>query len=177
MRTYAYATTRTRTEAVVDQFDIFLQYAGVDEANRTKALNAVEQRWLEKVGVYLLDDGGKRVLEVAVAIDWAAHADFASINPYLNTDLPGWESGAAPEIRTLGRRFGTKAREYGQSPRHWVIFTAAIRGDEQRHRHLCEVAGYVFGGSVPKWRNPPVRRDDMRVLDLEEINISVAAAY
>lgn len=176
MKTYAYAVTRTRTEAVVDQFDIFLQYAGVREASRTKVLKAVEQRWLEKVGVYLLDDGGKRVLEVAVEIDWAAHADFAAISPYLSTDLPGWESGAAPEIRTLGRRFGTKAREYEQTPRHWVLFTAEIRRDEQRHQRLCSEAGYRYQGGVPVWRNPPVRRDDMRVLDLEEINISIAEA-
>jgi len=176
MKTYAYATTRTRTEAVVDQFDIFLQYAGVNEASRTKVLNAVQQRWLEKVGVYLTDDAGKRVLEVAVGIDWAAHADYAAISPYINTDLPGWESGAAPEIRTLGHRFGKKARESGQTPRHWVRFTAAIRADENRHRQLCDEAGYLFRGGVPAWRNPPARRDEMRILDLEEVNISIHEA-
>jgi hypothetical protein len=164
MKTYAYASTRTRTEAVVDQFDIFLQYAGIREASRTK------------VGVYLVDSAGKRVLEIAVKIDWTAHADFAAISPYLSTDLPGWESGAAPEIRTLGRRFGSKAREYEQTPRHWVRFTAAIRRDEQLHRRLCGEAGYKYQGSVPEWRNPPTRRDDMRLLDLEEINISIAEA-
>ncbi|MGH3768069.1 MAG: hypothetical protein ACRDTX_23465 [Pseudonocardiaceae bacterium] len=176
MKTYSYTSTRTRAEAVVDQFDIFLQYAGIAEAKRTKVITAVEQRWLEKVGVYLVDSGGKRVLEVAVEIDWTAHTDFAAISPHIRTDLPGWDSGAAPEIRTLGRRFGTKAKEYRQTPQHWVIFTAAIRRDEQLHRKRCGEAGYVFQGHVPEWRNPPDRRQDMRLLDLEEISISIAEA-
>jgi hypothetical protein len=176
MKTYSYTSTRTRTEAVVDQFDIFLQYAGIAETRRTKLLNAVEQRWLEKVGVYLVDSDEKRVLEVAVAIDWTAHADYAAISPHIRTDLPGWDSGAAPEIRTLGRRFGSKAQEYGQTPRHWVRFTAAIRGDEQLHRRRCKEAGYQFQSGVPQWRNPPVRQEDRKLLDLEEVSISIAEA-
>ena len=173
---YSYATTRTRTEAVVDQFDIFLQYAGVPEAKRTKVLAAIENRWLERVGVYLVDSDEKRVLEVAVGIDWDMHADFAAISPHISTDLPGWQEGAAPEIRTLGRRFGAKANELGQRPRHWVRFTAAIRADEQKHRRLCGEAGYLYKGSVPAWRNPPVRKNEMKILDLEEGDISIAEA-
>ncbi|ANN21166.1 hypothetical protein SD37_39995 [Amycolatopsis orientalis] len=176
MRTYAYAATRTRTEAVVDQFDIFLQYAGLPEASREKVLGMVERRWIEKVGVYLLEAGGKRVLEVAVNIDWPSHDDLVAISPIIGTDLPGWESGAAPEIRTLGRRFGTKAREYGQTPRHWVQFTTEIRSDAELHRRRCADGGYQYRSGLPDWRNPPVRRDDMRLLDLEEICISIAEA-
>lgn len=173
---YSYTTTRTRTEAVVDQFDIFLQYAGITDVKREQLLTAIENRWLEKVGVYLVDSAGKRILEVVVGIDWDAHADFAAISPHISTDLPGWEAGAAPEIRTLGRRFGTKAKELGQRPRHWVRFTAAIRADEQLHRRLCAEAGYQFRGGAPEWRNPPVRRDQMKILDLEEVDLSIAEA-
>ncbi|MBH0776613.1 hypothetical protein [Nocardia bovistercoris] len=176
MRTYAYAATRTRTEAVVDQFDIFLQYAGLPEADRTKVLDVVARRWIEKVGVYLLE-AGKRVLEVAVEIDWPRHDDFAAISPVINTDLPGWESGAAPEIRTLGHRFGGKARESGQTPQHWVLFTTEIRTDAELHRKRCTEAGYLYRGGVPDWRNAPVRRDNMQLLDLEEVNISIAEAW
>lgn len=176
MKTYSYTQTRTRTEAVVDQFDMFLHYAGVDETSRTKALNAVDQRWLEKVGVYLVDTAGKRVLEVVVGIDWQAHSDFAAVTPHVSTELPGWEHGASPEIRTLGRRFGGKAAALKQTPRHWVLFTKSIRADAALHRKLCEQAGYRYQGGVPEWRNPPVRRDNLRLLDLEEINISIEEA-
>jgi hypothetical protein len=173
LKTYSYTVTRTRTEAVVDQFDMFLQYAGVSEASRTRALNAVDQRWLERVAVYLVDSAGKRVLEVAVGIDWTAHSDFAAISPQISTELPGWEQGAAPEIRTLGHRFGAKAVALGQTPRLWVRFTKTIRDNPDLHRALCDQSGYLYRGGVPQWRNPPVRRDNMQLLDLEEVNVSI----
>jgi hypothetical protein len=176
MKTYSYTSTRTRTEAVVDQFDMFLQYAGIVAAKRSKVLIAVEKQWLDRVGVYLVDSNNKRILQIAVEIDWPAHADFAAISPHVRTDLPGWESGVAPEIRTLGRRFGRKAQDLGQIPRHWVRFSAEIRRDEQLHRKRCSEAGYSFEGEVPEWRNPPVRREDMRLLDLEEVGLWVAEA-
>ena len=176
MKTYSYTSTRTRTEAVVDQFDIFLQYAGISEARRTIVLAAVDRRLLDKVGVYLVDADEKRVLEVAVEVDWSAHADFAAISPHIRTDLPGWESGAAPEIRTLGRRFGMKAQASGRTPRHWVVFTASVRNDPNLHRKLCGEMGYKLGGAIAQWRNPPGRAEDRRLLDLDEVSISIAEA-
>ncbi|MEU0881455.1 hypothetical protein ABZ345_22815 [Lentzea sp. NPDC005914] len=173
MKTYSYTVTRTRTEAVVDQFAIFLQYAGVSDASRTRTLHAVDQRWLERVAVYLVDSAGLRVLEVAVGIDWTAHSDFAAISPQISTDLPGWEQGAAPEIRALGHRFGAKASALGQTPRLWVRFTRAIRDNADLHRTLCDQSGYQYRGRVPEWRNPPVRRDNMQLPDLPEVDVSI----
>ncbi|MET8866246.1 hypothetical protein ABZW11_25200 [Nonomuraea sp. NPDC004580] len=176
MKTYSYTSTRSRTEAVVDQFDLFLRYTGLRDASRVKVLDAVEKKWLDKVGVYLVDYNQKRILEVSLSINWELHAQFAAISPRVSTDLPGWDSGAAPEIRVLGHRFGKKAREHGQTPHYWVLFVPAIRSDVHLHRRRCDETGVSFSGTLPEWRNPPVRQEDRSVLDLEELGISVTEA-
>ena len=40
--TRTYAAARTRAEAVVDQFDMFLQYAGISDSDRNNILNGIE---------------------------------------------------------------------------------------------------------------------------------------
>jgi len=174
-RTYPYTTTKTRTEAVVDQFDIFLQYAGIGEPARVKLLDGVQERWLEVVAVYLCNEGRKRILEARVEIAWTMHSDYASISPTVNTDLPGWESGAAPEIRVIGHRFGQKARELNIVPNSWVLFTPSIRNNSTRHAELCAKVGVSMGHPVPEWQSKPTDRS-MKIIDLDEVSVSIEEA-
>lgn len=105
-RTYTYAQTYTRTEAVVDQFDMFLQFCTLDEDARKLVVHGVNQRWVKTAAAYLIDSfSGKRILEAFVQVDWVMHSDLARLTPTVVSDLPGWEAGAAPEIRVLGHRF------------------------------------------------------------------------
>lgn len=176
MRTHTYTDTYTRAEAVVDQFDMFLQYAGVREKRRSELLRAIENRWIDKIGIYLTDQDGKRFLEVSLGVDWPRHEALAAVSPQIRTDLPGWDDGAAPEIRVLGRRFGQKALEYKKTPRTWVMFKSEIRRNKELHKKLCEETGHSYEGSVPEWRDARRYAEEKEVLDLEEVTISLEEA-
>jgi hypothetical protein len=71
--TRTFSETRTRTEAVHDQFDMFLQYAGIGSQNRSRILKAVDERWIERVGVSgkcprITNIGGGSVYQLGVAL-------------------------------------------------------------------------------------------------------------
>jgi hypothetical protein len=172
LKTFTFTETRTRAEAVVDQFDMFLQFAGIQERARTKLLAGVENRWLSAIGVYVLNRKGLRILEAEIKVDWDQHLGLARLFPTVRADLPGWEDGAAPEIRTIGRRFGQKANELGIKPTYWVRFNQSIRTNPARYRELCPKVGVVYNSSVPDWEAPPQGRM-YKLLDLEEVNAAI----
>ena len=170
--TFTYTEVRTRTEAVTDQVRMFLQYAGVKSDDVEKLVSAVEAKWLKAVGVFLTDKNGERIYEAEVSIDWVAHSRYVRLSPTIRTDLPGWENGASPEIRTIGHRFGKKAREIGQDPRFCVRFTPEITADENRHKSLCAIVGVSFSSPMPRWASAPTERS-YSVLDLSEVNVAL----
>ena len=86
---FTYTSTRTRTEAVLDQFDMFLRYTGLAAHKRERLLKGVEEKWFEAVAVYLTNYSGKRILEAEVAVDWSLHSDLAILSPVVRSDLPG----------------------------------------------------------------------------------------
>ena len=170
--TRTYAAARTRAEAVVDQFDMFLQYAGISDSDRNNILNGIENRWLEAVGVYLINTDGKRVLEAEVSVNWTLHSDYAVLTPVVQADLPGWDSGVAPEIRTIGRRFGQHAQDWGMEPSYWVKFTQAIRNDPAEYQNLCPMVGVSYQSKPPEWASTPESRH-YQIPDLEEVDVAV----
>jgi hypothetical protein len=172
LKTFTFTETRTRAEAVVDQFNMFLQYAGIQESARKKLLAGVENQWLSAIGVYVLNQKGLRILEAEIKVDWDQHLGLVHLFPTVRADLPGWEDGAAPEIRTIGRRFGQKANQLGIKPSYWVRFNQSIRTNPARYRQLCPKVGVVYNSSVPKWDAPPGEAW-YGVLDLEEVNAAL----
>ena len=62
-----YTYTYTRTSVLVDQVDLFLSAAGIADSTRKPVVDAISERWLEQVGVFIEDDG-QRVLEGALQI-------------------------------------------------------------------------------------------------------------
>lgn len=168
MSTYTYTNAYTRARAVVDQVDVLFSEAGIGDDCKSKICQAVQQRWLEAVGLYL-ERNGNRVYEVEARINWSAHSDQAELD--FSADLPGWENIGSPEAIILGRRFAAIAREQGLSPRYWVRFTAAIRSNPAEHQRLCPLVGVVFNGRVPDWNGTP-RTHSIPLQDLAEIGVS-----
>jgi hypothetical protein len=174
-RTLIYTDTKTRTEAIVDQFDMFLLYAGIEAGSRQKLLTGVENRWFAAIGVYLVNNAGRRILEAEVSISWQLHTDLTILSPTIRTDLPGWDRGAAPEIQVIGSRFGKKANEMGCRPHYWVRFTPEIRQDVAWHKQLCEQVGVSHGAGVPAWTSNPNERS-YTIDELSEINVALREA-
>jgi len=50
--TYTY--TYTRTSTLVDQVDIFLRSSGIEDAPRKRVVDAITEKWIEAVGVYVM---------------------------------------------------------------------------------------------------------------------------
>ncbi|MET7399094.1 hypothetical protein ABZS66_37000 [Dactylosporangium sp. NPDC005572] len=172
--TYTYSETRTRTEAVHDQFAMFLMYSGLPSYKHDNILKGIDNHWLDAVGVYLVS-GGERVLEAEVKVDWKLHTDLVVISPTVRGNLPGWTEGAAPEIKAIGHRFGLRAQELDLVPRYWVQFTAQINADPALYRQRCADVGVNAGSSLPPWRSTPATRS-YRVEDLQEISIDLRDA-
>jgi|HubBroStandDraft_4_1064222.scaffolds.fasta_scaffold538083_1 hypothetical protein len=170
-----YTETKTRTEAIVDQFDMFLLYAGIGAAPRKKLLSGVEERWFDAIGVYLVNSAGRRILEAQISISWQLHTDLTVLSPTIRTDLPGWDHGAAPEIQVIGSRFGKKAKEMGRQPQYWVLFTSEIRQDAARYKQLCPRAGVSHGTGVPDWASNPKERS-YTIDELSEVNVALREA-
>ncbi|MGW1012643.1 hypothetical protein ACWD4X_21725 [Streptomyces termitum] len=156
----------------MDQFDMFLRYAGIQREERDRLLNGVGKRHFSAVGVYLVNDAGLRILEAEVAVDWRLHADLTRLSPTVRTDLPGWESGAAPEIVVIGERFGKVAREKGLRPRYWVKMTHEIQADEPRYQAACAEAGVTPRSGVPAWASEPLVNSH-RLPDLSEVCVVI----
>jgi hypothetical protein len=127
---------------------------------------------MSAVGVYVLNRAGLRILEAEIKVDWDQHVGLARLFPTIRADLPGWEEGAAPEISTIGRRFGQKAQELGSKPSYWVLFHRSVRENPVRHRELCQKVGVRYASSVPDWAASPQERR-YTVPDLEEVNAAL----
>ena len=161
---------------MLDQFDMFLLYTGVKERSRDRILNAVQEKWITAVGVYLLNSDQERMLEAEVAVRWELYSDLVALEPTIRTDLAGWEKGAAPEIQVIGSRFGRKANQLGKRVHFWVRFTSEIRADPSLHRQLCEQTGVQYGWSVPKWESEPQTRS-YTIDAVREVNVSLRETY
>src|ERR1700728_3373181 len=168
MSTYTYTYAYTRARAVIDQIDVLYLQAGISDASREKVCNAVEQHWLEAVGLYLERDGNM-IYEVEARINWSDHSDVAELE--FSTDLPGWENSGSPEAIVLGSRFRGVAEKQGLSPRFWVRFTSAIRANPAEHERLCPLVGVMYQGKVPNWAATPTTRS-LSLQDLGEIGLS-----
>ena len=172
MSIYTYTHTYTRAEAVVDQVDVLFGEAGIDESSRSRVCDAVNQRWLEGVGLFLTKDGN-RVYEIGATISWSAYSDQADLN--FSTDLPGWVGRGAPESTILGTRFAAVAAQEGLAANFWVRFVKAIWDDPTRHEELCAKVGISYGTGLPEWKRTPETRS-LPLQDLREIGFSERSA-
>ena len=172
MAPYTYTHTYTRAEAVVDQVDVLFSEAGIADGDRDRVRHAVNERWLEGVGLFLTREGG-RVYEVEATINWSVHSDQANLD--FSIDLPGWEGKGSPEAVVVGRRFARIAEDEKLDRSFWVRFTKAIREDVPRHKALCEVVGVIFQGGVPAWKSTP-QTSSLPLQDLAEIGVNVRSA-
>ena len=161
--TYTYTYTRTAT--LVDQVDIFLRASGIDDARRKRVVDAIGEKWIEAVGVYVKEDG-KRVLEGSLEISWNAHSDHADLT--VSADLPGWEDGAAPELAILATRLSEYAANEKLDAGFWVLFVKSIRDDPILHKSRSEKVG--VGGPPPPWKaSPEIQR--IPVQDFAEAHV------
>src|SRR5262249_6233503 len=79
MAPFTYTHTYTRAEAVVDQVDVLLREAGIDEFRCLKVCNAVAERWLDAVGLYI-ERESRRIYEIEASISWTRLADQAELS-------------------------------------------------------------------------------------------------
>jgi hypothetical protein len=166
--TYTY--TYTRTSTLVDQVDIFLRSSGIEDAPRKRVVDAITEKWIEAVGVYVMKDG-QRVLEGSLEISWKLHSDHADLT--ISTDLPGWENGAAPELAILAKRLRERANNDKLTVNFWVLFVKSIRDDPVLYKSRCEKVG--VGGSPPPWKSSP-RSQRIPIQDFPEAHVALLEA-
>ena len=168
--TYTYTYTYTRTSVLVDQVDIFLRSSGIEDSDRKRVVDAITEKWIEAVGVFVVKDG-QRVLEGSLEISWKVHSDHADLT--ISTDLPGWEGGAAPELAILATRLRARALADKLSVSFWVRFLKSIRDDPVLYKIRCEKVG--VGGPPPPWKSEP-RSHRIPVQDFPEAHVLLLEA-
>ncbi len=163
--------TFTRTQALIDQVDLFLRNGGIGESVRKPVVDAVDKRWIEGVGVFVVDKSGDRVLEGELEINWTAHSNHPEIT--VSADLPGWKAGAVPELSVLATRLATYSKDKALPVNFWVRFSAQIRNDAGLYQQYCQIVG--VSGSAPDWaKTPSIQRIPLQ--DLSEAHAVLRSA-
>ena len=163
--------TKPRIEVVRDQFELFLRYTGISSTRLDALLLSIERGELASIGAYLEKDGC-RLMEVEVEVDWELHAQLKNAEGDLfDTDLPGWEENASPEVNMYAHRISRVAKDLDLKVRHWILVDRRIRADPEQHKKLCDSLGFSFKSSVPPWPDGKPSEKGINVLDLPEAKI------
>ncbi len=169
--TNTHTYTKPRTEVVRDQFELFLRYTGMRPNDRERHLLSLANGELEALGAYLERDGF-RFMEVELEFDLDLHAQLKRAEgDMFDTDLPGWEENASPEVNQYARQISRIAKQEGLVVRHWIRVHREIRSNRTRYKALCDSLGYSFESTVPPWRGNAPKEREVSVLDLPETKI------
>jgi len=169
--THTHTYTKPRMDVVVDQYELFLRYAGVEDTRIDKLLESIKSKEIKAMGAYL-EENGYRIAEVELEIEWDLHDQLIRAEGELfDTDLGGWVDGAAPEIHMYVRRLAKFAKEKSLSIRTWIRVSTTISNEPTRHEAVCKKLGYAFGNAVPAWRNGSNSEIVKKVLDLPEMKV------
>lgn len=155
IKTYtdSYSYTKTRIGVIDDHFEMFLRCSNFSEHKIKLFLEAVNNKELSAIGVYIVDDG-YRIAEVEFEVDWDEHQRMIGTYGYhLNVDIPGWKDGISPEAYVCAQRLVQVAKEENKAVRSWIRISSDVRRDEAEYKALCKRLG--CGGQVPPWANPP----------------------
>lgn len=113
---------------------------------------AVEQRWIEAIGVYGVDHTNRRVVEQEFAIDWDDHLRLNATKPTIDVSQPGWENDLAVEVSAACDRFRSTIEMFDLKVSFWIVLVPEIRGNQELRRQRCRELGLSVSGSVPEWR-------------------------
>lgn len=144
--------TRTRLQALAFHGQRFLELAGVQRTRAGVISGAIEQRWLQAVGVYGADAEGARVVEQEFTIDWGQHDLLAAAHPVIDVSQPGWEDDLAVEVSAACARFMRTVEALSLTTSFWVRFVDEIQRDPSLHQRRCTELGLSFTGKVPAWK-------------------------
>ncbi|GAA2377102.1 hypothetical protein [Dactylosporangium salmoneum] len=183
-RTYTQTLTYTRVGAIADQVQHLLRISGAGRAQIDRILQGMRctPPDIAAVGVFCLDGHRERVLEIVLAVDWEAHAQYVQTDPNLTSNRPGWDLEddllIGPEAYLAGDRlskFLRQADSIGEEVRtaHWVQFTPRVLADAELHRRLCALHGLEEGTDLPAWRGGEPREQAPRQFeDLPELSLT-----
>ena len=163
--------TRTRTSVIDDHFELFLRCAEIDDDRVERILESVHNRELEAFGIYIVVDG-YRYAEIEFSIDWYRHDGIVQAKgDFLDTYLPGWKNGQAPEAYIAAGNLVKAAQEMSVNIQSWICVTDEVRSDPEKHRSICKKLGYCYNRSPPSWKNPP--KENRRIIQgLEEASVT-----
>ena len=168
---YTHPYTRTRIGVIGNHFELFLRYSNFTDHDVELFLEAVENKELSAIGIYIEDDG-YRIAEVEFEVDWDEHQRMIGTHGYFfDTDIDGWDEGTAPEAYVPARRLVKAAKRMNKAIRSWIRVSPDVRRDKAKHKAVCEKLGYCFGSSVAPWKIPPLE-DEFSLIDLPEARVT-----
>lgn len=154
--TNSYTYTRTRIGVIDDHFELFLTCAEMSKNDIKKILEAVDNKELSAVGIYI-EDNNYRIAEVEFEIDWDEHQHLIGVyGTQFDTDLPGWDNGVSPEAYVAAQRLVAAAKQMGKPVRSWISVSPSVYDNPAWHKAVCDNLGYSCGSTVPPWKDEPI---------------------
>lgn len=170
-RTKTETYTKPRIDIIEDHFELFIRCSGMEDEKVKKFLLSVERHELKAVGVYIMENEC-RIAEVELEIDWKEHSELTRIyGDFLDTDQPGWTDGVAPEAYVAVRRLAEAAKEHNLKIGSWIRVSDEVRQNEKEHKRVCSELGYIYNGSVPKWKETP-KEHAREIMGLPEAKVT-----
>jgi len=149
---------RPSPEEVAGHIKEFLRRSGIARERTDKILKGIEKKWFSDLGVCLLNSSGKRVVEVAISIDWKASSVPTALSPVVRSSVGGLNDIAVPGLQAMGARLKKRAKGHEHVMHYWVSFTPVIREDPERYERLCGQVGVKYQSPPPAWKSEPKAR-------------------
>jgi len=173
--TNSYSYTRIRIDVINNHFEMFLRCSDFSDHDVDLFLEAVENKELCAIGIYIVD-AGYRIAEVEFEIDWDEHQQMIeTYGYYLDTDIPGWKNGISPEAYVPAQRLVKFAKKEKKVVHSWIRVSPDVRRDKAKHKAVCKKLGYSFESSVPPWKNPPIEQERY-INNLQETKVTSRAS-
>jgi hypothetical protein len=155
--TNTHTYTRTRLGVIDAHMELFLTCAELSKSDIEKLLDAVDDKEISAVGIYIVDEG-HRIAEVEFGVDWNKHEQMIGIyGTRFDTNIPGWKDDVSPEAYVVAQRLVLVARRMRKKVHSWIRVAPAIPRGSARYKAICDKLGY--GGTVPSWKENPTEEN------------------
>lgn len=167
--------TLTKTDVVLMQYQIALEYANVlTEKEKKNLLRAIHEQKIKCVGIYAYDSKNNRVAEVEIKIDWNQHNQLLMHGETFDYTGGGFnhKTGEAAETKVYVDALVQLAHANKFKMSCWIILSEKLSSKEKEE--TLRETGFL-GGKPRPWRGDLVVDHKERYVAIPQMEIALRA--